>query len=320
MCQFSRRLRNRPSLRFPRSEQFLIPVEHAAELIRQALRPQEPPAAAAAPSRPFAPEIDLALVEKRARLKAEACRWAMQRRKHTKDKTWSQEDVDAGYRGFIAQAKQLHDCYLWMLTPDRWLPDDARVEEIAAAFDNLALAIEIERAGGPRDEDFRTDILHLLAECQSALRAALLELSDAVEDRDQLDAYFWLKATTRDEQIFVRRHIRLDDPAFPADWYDRERRLETVQESQAKAQKQVRERTQAFNKLRFHARRIAEATPGSDCRDDWTRVIDTADKLLAMGMKPSSKEMRALVLPIAELLPEGVRVSAGWKQIDQHIR
>jgi hypothetical protein len=267
-------------------------------------------------------EIDLQLVARRARVKAEAVRWATERRKRTKDGTWSREDVDAGYQALIGKAKALPDCYLWMLAPDRWLPEDAGMEQIAAAFDNLALAIEIELsvpAGGAADEDFRADMLALIAECQSALRASLLDLSDPVEDRDQDKTFHWLKHTTRTRQVFVSRHMRVDDPAQPTDWYERGRRLVAKQDELAEAQRQARERTQALSKLRYHARRIQDSELGAEPPEDWKRVFDTADRLIALGVKASSKEIRDLVLTIVDRVPEGLTPSAGWEQVDRHV-
>lgn len=296
-------------------------AQEAVELFREVLRPRLPAEGVSLPASVIE-EVDLALVARRARLKAEALRWAMERRKRTKDGSWGREDVDAGYQQLIGRAKALPDCYLWMLTTDRWLPDDAGMEQTAAAFDNLALAIEIELSvplGGAQDEDFRADMLSLIAECQSALRVALRDLPDPAEDRDQLDTFDWLKFTTRSRQIYVARHMRIDDPAPPAEWYERGRRLAAKQEVLADSQRQIRERTQALNKLRYHARRIQDAELGQESRDDWKRVFDTVDKLLALGVKASSKELRDLILTIVDRVPDGLAPSVGWEQVDRHV-
>lgn len=310
-----------PTPEAPPPAQPVLRAHEAAEMFREVLRPRLPAEGVTLPAG-ITEEVDLQLVARRARLKAEAFRWAMERRKRTKYGTWSREDVDAGYQALISKAKALPDCYLWMLAPDRWLPEDAGMEQTAAAFDNLALAIEVELSvptGGAEDEDFRADMLSLIAECQSALRVALLDLSDPVEDRDQLAAFYWLKSTTRSRQVYVSRHMRVDDPAQPADWYERGRRLAAKQEVLAEAQRQTRERTQALSKLRYHARHIQDAEPGGESREDWKRVFDTADRLIALGVKASSKELRDLVLTIVDRVPEGLTPSPGWEQIDRHV-
>lgn len=266
--------------------------------------------------------VDMAVVARRARLKAEACRWAMERRKRTKDGTWGQVDIQDGYQSLIVRAKQLPNCYLWMLNTNQWLPPDLRLEEIAASFDNLALGVEIELStqdDNSPDDDFRSDLMSLMAECQSALRATLLEMSDPVEDRDQRDAHYWLKTAAGTRQVFIRRHMRLDDPASPADWYERGRRLAAMQEARSLSQRSARERTQGFNKLRFHARRIEAAVLGNELPDDWLRIFETVDKLFALGVKASSKELRDLVIMIADRLPDDMPVSEGWKKVDRHI-
>ncbi len=298
-----------------------LPAMEAANLLREALRPRVPAEPTATPKLD-GEDVDLAVVAQRARLKAESCRWAIERRKRTKDGAWGPEEIQVGLQALIARGKALPNCYLWMLERGRWLPDDASMEQIAAAFENLGLALEIESSlatGREQPDDVNVDVLALVAECQSALRIALMDLPDPEIDQEQLATFQWLKAITRSRQVYIARHMRLDDPASPKDWYEREQRLMAMQESLAERTKRARETAQAFNKLRYHARRIQAAPLDADGSEDWSRVLETVDRLLASGVKPSSKELRELVIGVVERAPESAANSSGWRLVDEHI-
>ena len=65
------------------------------------------------------------------------------------------------------------------------------------------------------NREFFEPALDLLAEAQSALRVAIDRI-DGPKDQDQFRVYDWLRGVAAREQIFIRRHMRLDDPADPA--------------------------------------------------------------------------------------------------------
>jgi len=63
------------------------------------------------------PEPDLRLVVQRSNLKARSCRWAVERRKRIAAGADFQLDVDRTDKELVGAAKELRDCYLWMLDP-----------------------------------------------------------------------------------------------------------------------------------------------------------------------------------------------------------
>ena len=60
-------------------------------------------------------------------------------------------------------------------------------------------------------------MLPLVAEAQSALRAALKRLG-APDDADQLEVFEWVKASAARHRVYLKRFMRADDLADPAGW------------------------------------------------------------------------------------------------------
>lgn len=134
-----------------------------------------------------------------------------------------------------------------------------------------------------------------------------------------MEVFRWLKSTTRSRQVFVARHMRLDDPADPAQWNERSRAISAMQDRISERERQAHERKHALSKLCYHARKLQDAGPEADVTSDWKVLLEATDRLLAMGVKASAKEIRELVIPIEDRLPEGIPVTDGWRQVDRHI-
>ncbi|HIF42230.1 MAG TPA: hypothetical protein EYQ74_14190 [Planctomycetes bacterium] len=158
--------------------------------------------------------VNLELIVKRARWKAESCRFAIRRRSEAPSGT-DGDDLSAEENNLRARREELEDCYAWMLDSPRPLPEDKRVEEVALCYDIVARAAELcieLKAEGALSPVPAPDLLFLLAESQSSLLTALAHC-DLRGDSDQRDLFLWLKEQTTRHRVYVDRHMRLDDPA-----------------------------------------------------------------------------------------------------------
>ena len=110
------------------------------------------------------------------------------------------------------------ECYLWMRTPNGpAVPDPAQYEVIAGCFEAVAEALALVRLlleppAAPKA--LFASSLYLLAEAQSALRVAVAQLGD-YEDADQGQVFDWLRTTTDEQQVYIPRHMKWEDPADP---------------------------------------------------------------------------------------------------------
>jgi hypothetical protein len=253
------------------------------------------------------PESDPGMLVRRCELKATACRWAVERRSGLAagDRA-AVFDRDAS---FFAEAKSLPNCYLWMMDPrGPSLPDDARLEETAGCYEALARAASLlgSVAGGNGDagtEALISDAMHLLAAAQSALRVALADVSPTLVDADQREAFLWLRREAEDRRIYIGRHMRLDDPAAPEGWAELQARIADVAAAWEGRRQQRRSRQNLLGKARYHSRRVRGAD-GRWSDDDWSRLRTAIEELVAAGVPASDRELREILLPLRDTLPD----------------
>ncbi len=246
----------------------------------------------------------LQLIERRCRLKAEGARWALRRQKRLREGADFRTEIEPKDREIIAQAKELPDCFLWMNHPSGPAPSPLEQWDLVAnAFDAVADALALVRSVLEDPEDHRDifeQALDLLAEAQSALRAAIHQI-DGPTDADQHAIFNWLRATAAEQQIFIQRYMRADDPADPACCHELRQRLEELDARFEESRQERKFRRKRINKLRYVTGRLAE-NPGDVSQ--WRTLINTVEELIAGGVPPSNRELRDLLLPIVDDMPE----------------
>ncbi len=253
--------------------------------------------------------LDLALIVRRSRLKAESCRLYIQKR----SAGTPEEEVELKRRmdEQIATAKSMPNCFLWVFWRERTQPDDDALRRIALCYDALATCTDLARrsdelsGGGGRRTDDEPAILAMLAEASSALRIALQDSWLVEDDRDQMETHLWLRQETAQRRIFISRHMAIDDPADPAgaaSLIERAVAARGALEDQANKSKLVREQ---LNKVRYHARQIVSAK-GADCDPHWRNISSAVRVLRDLGVPGTDDRIAEhLGAQAAELLPDG---------------
>jgi len=288
------------------------------------------PSPAEAPEPPYrkrwtAPdEIDLQLVERRCRLKAEGARWAAIRRRLISDAADYETEVAPKDRDIISRAKALPDCFLWMNHSTAPSPSNPKqYDEVAVCFETLADAIALVRKVQNDSELSQREFeqsLDLLAEAQSALRTAV-ERIDASTDTDQAQVFNWLKATTSEAQIFIQRHMRADDPAFPENSGALAARIEDVDSRLEEHRRRSNKRRKLLGKVRHKLTLLDEQPEAAE--DHWKILVATVDELIADGMPPSNRELRELLVPYVDDLRDVVGVTPNvqlvLREIDRYL-
>jgi len=243
---------------------------------------------------------DLGLVQRRALLKAEAARWAIERRRRAAEGADHQAQIKPTDVDLADRARNLPDCRLWMLDPYQSCPTEDVMECIAGCYETVALAAEIVRAiMSEDDEDAPLDeLFHRVAEAQSALRAALLE-ADIKNDRDQYDLFHWLRQQTEEKRVLVHRHMRLDDPADWREWLDIQERLSALDEDRKAQQRRERERGQILSKVRFHLDKLSNAAP-DERSAHWRKIDEALTAWVEAKWQPSNRDLVQMLYPILE--------------------
>jgi len=250
-------------------------------------------------------KVELALVVRRARWKAAACRLALDQGS-AQGTGPEREDLRRLEDGLRRRREGLEECPTWMLDPPGDGPCGGSLADAAACFETLALVaeglVELENAG-VLDAAPPSELLYLLAETQSALLAAV-HACDQRGDSDQRDLFLWLKDQTTRHRIYVDHHMRLDDPADPARSEERGQRFRELLGRLLSGRNQRQFRSQLLNKIRFHVGKAREAEEAGDHGDhgdhDWEAVGSGAEEWLRLGLSREDGELLALLRPLVE--------------------
>jgi hypothetical protein len=244
-------------------------------------------------------EIDFELTEKRCRLKGEGARWAGRRRRLMADGMNFAAEIAPNDRDIIVRAKAIPDCFLWMCHPSGPQPANLSLyDDVATCFDVMAEIVSVIRQ--IQDENNLQQgeyeqALDLLAESQSALRIAV-DTIEGPTDTDQIQVFNWLKATASENQIFIQRHMRADDPADPANSADLLARIGALKERVDEARRRIKQRKKLLGKVQHKVSQVQEHPERAD--EEWRILAATVDELVADRLPPSSRELRELLLPV----------------------
>ena len=267
---------------------------------------------------------ELSLIQERCRLKSSATLWCINRRFDGEEA--DEEGLESRKRELIERAKALPDCYLWMLYP--WTCTRGSREDwhnLAECFENLRLLAVLLQTVLPHREEQRESLeeaVRLAAEVQSALRAASERVGNRVPEPDQEKTFWWLRRTTEQQRIFVSRFMKWNDTAEPGEWEELRGRIARMDEEFHTLLHLDKAASQLLNKARYHVKLI-ERTPDGPHDHDWRKIIDTVEKCLETGAQPSSVELRDLLLPVINDLPEFEEEHKGFdlvvREIDRYL-
>ncbi len=297
-------------------------AEPVSELLpRLTLGQRTPGPAVSYPERFSTPEgHDLAQLETRLRMKAEGARWAARRRELLRSDAPFDTEIEPMDRDIIVRAKAIPDCFLWMNHPSSPSPEDLSLyEDLARCFECVADMLVILRTIQSAANAVRTEFelaLDLLAEAQSALRTAVERLG-AATDTDQIKVYNWLRVTAAENQFYIRRHFRAEDPADPKQWPDLVARIDALDRRLHKSHDRDKVRKKLLGKLRHKVQQVADNTP--DAEEQWRAVVAIVDELVNDGLPPSNCELRDLLAPVIDDAPPLADPPKGFQLVAREI-
>jgi len=250
-------------------------------------------------------DSDLPMIETRCRLKRESLLWAIDRQALLAKRADYQTEISPVDRELIRRAKELPDCYLWMLSAQWRPPENARqLEDLAECFENMAAASSLARrllADEGRERIVFEQALDLLAEAQSAVRMGVSQVND-YWDFDQNAVFRWLRGVAAREHILIKRHMRLDDPADPSRWADLQSRIGALESETLNREERTAERIKMLDALRDKIDQIKNLN--DDEGDEvWRDVAENVEALLKLGVAPGSRELYELLETVIESAP-----------------
>jgi hypothetical protein len=278
---------------------------------RRAAPPTQAPHPPGRSARPEADVDDLGRIESRCRSKAEAARRAAERQRRALEGTDPQVEDAPADPEIAAWAGRLTDCFYWQDAPDIERPPDiALLDDVGGCFEAVADGLSlVAECGGRRGAIERA--MPLLAEAQSMLRRALRHLQ-APDDPDQLAVYERVREIAARHRIYLKRHMRADDLADPSRWPDLRARIEAL----TGGGPQGRRHRSRIVRIRHHLEVIRE---GHGTDQDWQEVIGAVDEMVGDGVPPSHREVRDLLLPVIDDLPDRGDLPPGFRLVLREI-
>ena len=241
----------------------------------------------------------------RCRAKAGAARWTAERQRRIHERNESPDEDAPSDPAMVDWAERLTDAFYWASAADpTGTADITLLDQVGGCFETVAEALMVVRDAQHRRGGMER-ALPLLAETQSALRQSLRRLK-VLDDPDQLAAYEWVREAAARHRIFLRRFMRADELADPEDWPERLARIEALSGGGAQSQRQ---------------RMLLDRTLSESGRaeESWRAVVTAVEDVVGGGVPPSSREVRDLLLPHIDDLPDGAELPPGFRRVLREI-
>jgi len=116
--------------------------------------------------------------------------------------------------------------------------------------------------------------------------------------------------------------MRLDDPADPEKWLSRTEKIAEVRQSLEKKRHSEDERRKLLNRARYHAQEGARRDEPRRRRGQLEAAGRAVEQIVSGGVPPSDREIRELLLPLLDDLPEldfGPNMRAVLDEADRYL-
>lgn len=252
--------------------------------------------------------IDLSLVETRSRLKAVSCGLLI-RRRAADDDLARQQTVVAEIDEAINRARAMPQCFLWCLWREHTQPSDDTLRIVEGCYTALADAAGLVELCNRHDEyalqEDLENAIQLLAEASSALRIVLLERTWlSGPDQDQDDVHQWLSRETAMRRIFVKRFMKLDDPADPD-------AADTLSDAVRAVSRRIEDRIAADRKIVSIAKRVcyhvdALRDSNGEPEHHFKRISEGLAELTRQNIASTDRRARDVVVSLTSLSADGL--------------
>jgi hypothetical protein len=160
-------------------------------------------------------------------------------------------------------------------------------------------------------------VLHLAAEAQAVLYAAVAAIGRFRPDGDQVQFFVTIREEAARLQVYIHRYLRKEDRGDPAAGPDVSRRVRELTGVLRGYAGAGRNRQKALANLKYKTRRLLD-DPAANV-EEWPRVAELLDELVAGGLPPSNAEVRDLLLPILDRMPDNLTMPSGAMRVLQEV-
>lgn len=264
---------------------------------------------------PFqAQRVDLETIATSCALKADAARWMRERQRLLSQGKSMPTELAAQKWKLIEHAQTLPECYLWMLHQEPAATvDPALYDNLGNCYEACAMIaglLDKLMAHERQSQPALIQALSIAALAQATLRNAI-QLIDGGVDADQRKLYQWVEAAHSQYHLQMRRYTRRSKEANPALAVTL---VQQVYELIDKLNLQ-RKRQNSQRRLWRNAQTLVQAIqaqPDTVTAPEWQQLETAIAALVSGGVPPSSVELRTLLLPLLDLLPDTMEQSKSF--------
>jgi hypothetical protein len=250
----------------------------------------------------------------RCQKKAQAARWVAARQCRPRGEDGAGEENAPSDPEIAAWADRLTDGFCWSQASEESRPATiSSLEDVGGCFQTVVEALTLAQSSRD-DAKLLGQILPIVAEAQSALRAVLRQVQTP-DDPEQLQVFEWLKVQAARHRVYIKRFMRADDSADPARWPSLLDRIEDLREKHSGTGRRP-QHASSFNRLRSCRDAVRN---GGSTEQDWRAVIATVEDMIQAGVPPSNREIRDLLLPVIDELPDLPDIPAGFRLVLREI-
>lgn len=259
---------------------------------------------------------EISTLAKRMELRADACVFGIHRGEALQ-RGAGFEAVKPEYDLLKQRIGGLQPCFLWMLdqssatiAKEDWLILEGCYRATAEVLQCIAAY--------PARYEQEPDLLKLLGECQSAIRAAMTACNAFPRwtDLDQHAVFEWCRAEGQTRQVFnpFLALTNLANPNLHGGRLARIRKLRQELDATVANDRAIR---RGLNTVKYHRDQLSEGC--ENVEHQWRRIGEGIEAVLAAGMQPSSPDLVELLVPIADDLPEYVYSREGTRRVLRYV-
>jgi hypothetical protein len=150
-------------------------------------------------------------------------------------------------------------------------------------------------------ERHRERVLYAVAEAQALVWAGLLDVHRRI-DNDQIHLFVHVREEARRAQIYINRYLKREDRVSADAWPELLSRIAVLKDQLSDARGKARMREKGLNSLKYKLRKMGESL--GTAATEWPRVLELLDEVVAAGVPASNADIRELLLPVLDTLPE----------------
>jgi hypothetical protein len=121
-------------------------------------------------------------------------------------------------------------------------------------------------------------------------------------DNDQVHLFVHVREEARESQIYINRYLKREDRVSADRWPDLLSRIAVLKEQLSEARGKARTRDKGLTNLKYKLRKMGEVP--EQAATEWPRVLELLEEVVAAGVPPSNADIRELLLPVLDTLPE----------------